>query len=427
MIKTIAAITLTMTLALLGTPSFARSTFDYQHEDSTRVMRCYIPADLERVRGILLCGNGAGGDSRADTKDQHKRLFAEKHGLAVIATGKFGRFKNGVKGKDYAAFQLGLLAIAKQSGHPELTRAPMLLWGFSNGGQMAYALARLHPERVIAFIVNKGGYYITDEDGGQEPTSTPAIFFSGENDAGKNGRHKVIHALYRKGRDQGAAWCWIEERNARHERGNSEPLAFALFDAILAIRYPHPMGIPEEGTPTLRSISMEKGWLVEEGHVAWQTGWVGISPYDDVPQKKRKQYGWVPTELLAKLYRSSASYDPAIKPSFSQWQKAIKITSPYNPAGRIGRTNGAIPADTPVEIKLEIAPQFKDWQEVALYVNGKQVANQPNARTNKISFLLRIEETTPLTMVYAAVQLGGKKNASRSSHVLLLTSNAGDN
>lgn len=419
MLKTILAFTMVMALTMLSTPSFAQDTFDFQQEDSALGMRCYIPPKMERVRGILLCGNGAGGDSRADTEDQHKRAWAAHHGFAVIATGKFGRFKGGVEGEDYTNFQSGLQDIALQSGHTELLHAPMLLWGFSNGGQMAYALARLHPERKIAFIVNKGGYYISDADGGQEPIAIPAIFFGGENDKGNNDRKQVIHDLYRKGRNQNAPWCWIEERNAGHEVGNSEPLAFAFFDAILTIRHPDSMVIPEEGTPTLKPLPLDRGWLVEEGHAAWRTGWAKIFPYANVPEEKRRDLGWMPTELLTKLYRSSASYDTSVKRQFSPWQKAIRITSPYNPAERVGRTNGVIHIDTPTTIHMRISSHLKDWQEVVLYVNGKEYAKQANIGNMALSFTLNIEGTTPPALIHAELR-SGEESATRGSHVLLL-------
>lgn len=413
-----------LAFGMLSNPSLAQDIFDFQQKNGELAMRCYVPPDLEQIRGILFCGNGAGGDARSQVADLHKRTWAHKHGFAIIATGKFGRFKDGVEGEDYAAFQSGLKTIAMESGHEELLRAPWLLWGFSNGGQMAYGLSRLHPERTIAFIVNKGGYYISDEDGGVEPTAVPAIFFGGEADKGKNLRCKVIHERYRNGRAQGAPWCWIEERNAKHEVGNSEPLAFAFFEAILSFRYPDSMDMPPKGYPILTPVAMGDGWLVEEGHAAWRKGWGEVVPYDKIPQENRTGFGWLPSESLARLYRTCAYYDPSVKHEFSRWQKAVNIMLPYDPAEPIGKKQASIPRDKLVELRLEVSPHITDWHEVILYMNGDEIANQSNEGSNTLSFTLNIEDAPTLAAIHAELNTGDS-SGTRGSHVLLLVPVAG--
>ena len=37
----------------------------------------------------------------------------------------------------------------------------MLLWGMSAGGEVNYELAAWKPERIAAFVVNKGNFYYT--------------------------------------------------------------------------------------------------------------------------------------------------------------------------------------------------------------------------------------------------------------------------
>ena len=51
------------------------------------------------------------------------------------------------------------MPIAKFSArslHPEVASAPLLLWGMSAGGEFNYEFTVWKPERVAAFIVNKG-------------------------------------------------------------------------------------------------------------------------------------------------------------------------------------------------------------------------------------------------------------------------------
>jgi len=60
-----------------------------------------------------------------------------------------------------------------------MTDAPLILWGHSAGGQYNYEFACWKPDRVIAFIVNKGGFYYT----ALAPKATrnvPGLFYTGE-------------------------------------------------------------------------------------------------------------------------------------------------------------------------------------------------------------------------------------------------------
>jgi len=50
-------------------------------------------------------------------------------------------------------------SLAVLAKRPELTKAPLLLWGMSAGGQFNYEFTAWKPERVAAFVVNKGGIY----------------------------------------------------------------------------------------------------------------------------------------------------------------------------------------------------------------------------------------------------------------------------
>ena len=50
---------------------------------------------------------------------------------------------------------------ASTTAHPEAATAPLFLWGHSAGGEFNYEFVCWKPERVAAFVVNKGGYYFT--------------------------------------------------------------------------------------------------------------------------------------------------------------------------------------------------------------------------------------------------------------------------
>ena len=72
-----------------------------------------------------------------------------------------------------------LAGLGDRLGHTELGSAPLLLWGMSAGGQFNYEFAAWKPERVAAFVVNKGGIYYTAQIP-KAAREVPGLLFTGE-------------------------------------------------------------------------------------------------------------------------------------------------------------------------------------------------------------------------------------------------------
>ncbi|MCR4411600.1 MAG: hypothetical protein NUV77_04135, partial [Thermoguttaceae bacterium] len=111
-----------------------------------------IPEGLKTVRGLLVNGCYAGGDSRYDwTTCEYYRQFMHLHDFALVGStstaGSPGRApppaKDTVRAKHYRifrAFQDCIQVIATASHHPELVNAPYVGVGFSAGGGFAFNL-----------------------------------------------------------------------------------------------------------------------------------------------------------------------------------------------------------------------------------------------------------------------------------------------
>ncbi len=125
-----------------------------------------------------------------------------------------------------------LREFAKLTERREVATLPMLLWGHSAGGQYAYGVAGYAPQRVIAFVAIKGGYYHSRP----KPTivKVPGLFIRGANDLPR--RKKNITSAYNFGRRRRAAWCLAEEPRAGHEVGMSNRLIVPFFKSVLAGR-----------------------------------------------------------------------------------------------------------------------------------------------------------------------------------------------
>lgn len=149
-----------------------------------------------------------------------------------------------------------LAALAKRSKHPELAAAPLLLWGMSAGGEFNYELTAWKPERVVAFVVNKGGIYYTAL-ARPEARKVPGIFFTGGRDL--ESRTATIVGLFALNRRCGALWALAEEPDADHVVGRSRDVALVFFEDLLAIRVA--ASLRGTGEPALRPVVPGTGFL----------------------------------------------------------------------------------------------------------------------------------------------------------------------
>jgi hypothetical protein len=108
---------------------------------------------------------GSNGDGRSQVADTVWQAFATRNQLALIGCrftdkphdqGFIEDYVDVARGSGQALLDapVGFAATAKR---PELAGAPLLLLGMSAGGEFNYEFTNWKPERVIAFVVNKGG------------------------------------------------------------------------------------------------------------------------------------------------------------------------------------------------------------------------------------------------------------------------------
>lgn len=367
-----------------------------------RKMRVHVPVVKGPLRGILLVGNGAGGDATGEADFPRLQRWASHHRFCVVATGYFKRFQGGFEGDDWRVLNAGLMAVAEARGCPEIPRLPMLCWGFSNGGQMAYGLARLLPERTLAFVVNKGGFYETGI--GRDPLDVPGLFIAGELDRGSNDRRAVIEQLYRSGRELGAPWAWVEECNAGHVPGNSEALAFVFFEAVLAARHPVSAG---DDSGDILPVNKSRGWLVAQGREAWASGFL---PTRSAAGGDDTRCGWVPDESTARALRAMASWDSEVSADFGDnRRKAVCVMRVAEVADGIDYVAG-------------ISPRHRSWERLEIYdgdtlletVGHADPAVAERDGVEQVSVRLRPDKGRNLNVLYCELVLSdGSRRTSR--------------
>jgi hypothetical protein len=206
------------------------------------IFRLWYPDELKIIKGIAVIVPGSNSDGRGQVSDTIWQEFAQKHGFALLGcwykdyetTDTFiEKYANVSKGSGQALIDV-INKFSITSGHSELLKAPLILWGASAGGQFNYEFVCWRPERVIAFIVNKGGIYYTAL-APQEARTVPGILFIGEKDL--EARNDIIKGLFSMNRRAGALWIYAPEPEVGHEFVQSKKLAIIFFDEIIPLRF----------------------------------------------------------------------------------------------------------------------------------------------------------------------------------------------
>jgi hypothetical protein len=169
------------------------------------------------------------------------------------------------------------------------------MWGMSAGGQFNWELVAWKPERVVGFVVNKGGVYYSALLS-KASRQVPGILFTGGKDL--EFRTNTINGLFAVNRRGGALWALAEEPSAGHVVGKSRDVAMILFEDLLSLR------IPTSGN-TLVALDEKSGFL---GDLKART----VTPLGDgkVPNYPT---AWLPTERIAKAWQAMVTEQPVVR------------------------------------------------------------------------------------------------------------------
>ncbi|HMD36910.1 MAG TPA: hypothetical protein VKH42_18175 [Vicinamibacterales bacterium] len=223
------------------------SSFDVSMPSGTNFdkaeFRLWIPEGAARVRALVILVPGSNGDGRPQVDEPFWQEFATKHQVGLVGVRLTDKQHDQMFIEHYVdvskgsgqAFLDALASLAKQSNHPEIATAPFLLWGMSAGGEFNYEMTAWKPERVIAFVVNKGNVYYTAL-APAAARSVPGLLVTGEKDL--EFRVNTIVGLFAVNRRAGALWALAQEPGIGHAVGRSKDLAEMFFGEMLAARLP---------------------------------------------------------------------------------------------------------------------------------------------------------------------------------------------
>ena len=254
--------------------------------------RFWMPADASPVKGVLVLVPGSNGDGRPIAQDTVWQRFATEQRLAIVACQFTDRAHEQGFIEEYIAVSRGsgdaLLTVidrfATRSGHAEISKAPLLMWGMSAGGQFNYEFVAWKPERVLAFVVNKGGIYYSALLS-RAAREVPGILFIGGNDLAF--RNDIIRGLFAVNRRGGALWALAEEPGVAHVVGKSRDMSMVFFEDVLRLRAT-PNGIVK--------LDEKTGFLGDLTKMTFAVQ--GDARVPNYPT------AWLPTERVAKAWQA---------------------------------------------------------------------------------------------------------------------------
>jgi dienelactone hydrolase len=303
--KRLALAAIPLALSLQTVPTLDESAPPGANYDKAE-FRLWYPPDTGRLSAVLVLNPGSNGDARSAVDDPVWRAFATAHHLALVGThltdkphdqNFIEQYCDVSKGSGQALLD-ALGRFAARSSHPELANAPLLLWGMSAGGQFNYEFVAWKPERVIAFVVNKGGIYYSALLS-QAARRVPGLLFIGGKDL--ESRIDTITGLFALNRRGGALWALAEEPGAAHVVGRSRDLALMFYEDLLPLRLPQGI-LSADGSVQLVPLVERTGFLGDFQTKAFE------KPGDrDAPNRPT---AWLPTERVAAGWKAMVTEAP---------------------------------------------------------------------------------------------------------------------
>ncbi len=274
---------------------------DHGHAD----FRLWQPDGTRPVRAVVVLVSGSNEDGRALVEDPQWQAFAARHDLALVGCYFSDKphsqmfiesYANAARGSGQALLD-ALAAFGAQLGRSELAAAPLMLWGMSAGGQFNYEFVAWKPERVLGFIVNKGGFYYSALLSPQA-RRVPGLLFVGGKDS--ETRQQAVHGLFAINRRGGALWALIEEPAAAHVVGRSREIAEMYFDDLIPLRLAPASSASSELLPLVE----RNGFSGDPKSFEFQ------KVRDGENDNPSPATSWLPTERMARVWKAASKDQP---------------------------------------------------------------------------------------------------------------------
>jgi len=227
----------------------------------------WLPKDIKTVKALVVISqHGSGAHLFQDSRLQELALNLNLGIVGLLGPGAQIGVAPGV-------LENALDNLGKQSGHPEISNAPMVVFGMSNGSAFSGGYASRVPRRILGWITYHPGnprLYARPE-----LFAIPGMVVIGETDAyaglsygtpehPEHPEQNTLLEFERVRRENGALTQFIVEPGVghKHDDKNSWPIIFEFIKALINVRLPAGAD-PVNGAIALKQINASDGWLGE--------------------------------------------------------------------------------------------------------------------------------------------------------------------
>jgi hypothetical protein len=363
----------------------------YDHAEGDHKFRLVVPEKLEVVRGILVVGPYAGGDSRGYHEQVWYREFLNLHGFAFLGATNYYLH-------DYKVMRAALKQFAADFGHSELVHAPYAATGFSAGGGYTRLLMKADPDKVIAGVVVGSTMKLRGEPT-DDHRRVPMCVINGdlEYEPGEaGGMAKALEPVLAEHRPKGALWGWMAVQGVGHEFAGQEVLAVPMLDAAVRLRYPADADV-RKGPVKLKPVESESGWVAD--NTTWKSGLTVVNPAKQFKGDVAKS-SWLLNDDIAFIYRAYATHN-----------NPLTITSPKP----CGPGTPALDAESNVIITID-AGKFPNWKRLEFFDGAKKLGEiLPGAATR-----FTAKNLTPGYHVFSVLATDDKETLRTSNPVMVV-------
>ena len=192
----------------------------------------------KKPRAILVLLPGSNGDGRDLVEARDFKAFADHENVSLLGCFYQDVDPSSIEGytevkKGSGQALLEEIELESRRVKVSILNAPLLLWGYSAGGQFSYEMACYVPGRVIGFIVNKGGYYYTAL-APEDTREIPSIWYYGKYD--EQFRIAGITGIFAMNQRAGAKNWELVADPTTHDIGSSIWRSLDFYRKILADR-----------------------------------------------------------------------------------------------------------------------------------------------------------------------------------------------
>ena len=287
--------------AVAGPPGVITASVPIPDQDASAAVELLLPPGGEAVRGVLVFVNRGLDEYAFDNREW--RAMCARAGCAMLrltlprqngAPPAAQLVRNAVAGGGQALLA-ALDQLARETAHPELAEAGVIVWGFSAAGSFGPTFAQWRPERTLGFV----RYHSNMRGVPVHPAGiadVPALLVAGGADSVAGVQD--AEQSWRAARAAGAPWAFAVQPGQLHYSVDgllqASPLMRGWVAAVLSMRVPDG-GSTTAATP--RPVALEAGWLANAA-----TG--EIARYADVGSAERAAASWLPDEATALDWRA---------------------------------------------------------------------------------------------------------------------------